>query len=79
MYLEQCGFDLFSFFIQILGVPSMKLSLKGGKCGKGKVFSSYMFPVLSPNSVSPHPNVTGAHTLEKLFWKSIYSVLFTKL
>lgn len=57
----------------------MKLSLKGEKHGKGKVFSSYMFPVLTPNSVSPDSNVTGAHTLEELFWKSIYLVLFTKL
>lgn len=54
MYLEQCGLDLFSFFIQILGVPSMNLSLKRGKPGKRKVFSFCTVPVLTPNSESTH-------------------------
>lgn len=87
-YLEQCDDGLFVSFIQTPELPSTKLSLEGGKPEKGEVFAFQTLPVLTSNSVSTHPKscrwqwgqgealyITGAHTLEGLFWKGVQCLL----
>lgn len=48
--------------------------------GKESQFSLLHVSRLTPNSVSPHPNVTGVHTLEELFLKKcLFSALHKAL